>query len=216
MKDNENKTQLYWAIGIIATAVLTGAAVTVLGHGSQKNSKEKPLEALLRSESNSSMKNLTSVIGNYAPIVSNNVTYDGVQNFDNDTDTTLLARMIFSEARSESYEVMKLVGEVVKNRAEKPNRFGEGIKGVILKPAQFSGFNLGDVNRVKLMDPLAYESRAVWDECYNAANEVLSSETNSTSADHFYMKGKPSWADEMTVEKTLALSTGYDLVLLKE
>jgi N-acetylmuramoyl-L-alanine amidase len=67
-------------------------------------------------------------------------------------DLKILAQTIWGEARREGVEGMTAVGHVIKNRAEanKPKLFGQGIKGVALKPKQFSCWNENDPNREKL------------------------------------------------------------------
>jgi N-acetylmuramoyl-L-alanine amidase len=69
-----------------------------------------------------------------------------------------LAQTIWGEARQEGTKGMIAVGNVIKNRAEANKKmFGQGIKGVALKPKQFSCWNEGDPNREKLKDILQYD-----------------------------------------------------------
>lgn len=73
-------------------------------------------------------------------------------------DLNVLAQTIWGEARQEGTKGMLAVGNVIKNRAEANSRlFGQGIKGVALKPKQFSCWNKGDPNREKLKDILQYD-----------------------------------------------------------
>ena len=73
-------------------------------------------------------------------------------------DLTVLAQTIWGEARQEGTKGMIAVGNVIKNRAEANKKmFGQGIKGVALKPKQFSCWNEGDPNREKLKDILQYD-----------------------------------------------------------
>lgn len=73
-------------------------------------------------------------------------------------DLNVLAQTIWGEARQEGTKGMLAVGNVIKNRAEANSRlFGQGIKGVALKPKQFSCWNQGDPNREKLKDILQYD-----------------------------------------------------------
>ena len=73
-------------------------------------------------------------------------------------DLNVLAQTIWGEARQEGTKGMLAVGNVIKNRAEaNKSMFGQGIKGVALKPKQFSCWNEGDPNREKLKDILQYD-----------------------------------------------------------
>lgn len=83
----------------------------------------------------------------------------------------LLGCVVFGESRSECDAAKIGVANVVKNRVER-NTFGNGWSGVILKPYAFSSFNWNDINRSKLLRPLTFESRSVWQSCYQAAEAV--------------------------------------------
>ena len=73
-------------------------------------------------------------------------------------DLSVLAQTIWGEARQEGTKGMIAVGNVIKNRAEANKKmFGQGIRGVALKPKQFSCWNEGDPNREKLKDILQYD-----------------------------------------------------------
>lgn len=73
-------------------------------------------------------------------------------------DLNVLAQTIWGEARQEGTKGMLAVGNVIKNRAEANKKmFGQGIRGVALKPKQFSCWNQGDPNREKLKDILQYD-----------------------------------------------------------
>lgn len=73
-------------------------------------------------------------------------------------DLNVLAQTIWGEARQEGTKGMIAVGNVIKNRAEANKKmFGQGIRGVALKPKQFSCWNEGDPNREKLKDILQYD-----------------------------------------------------------
>ena len=73
-------------------------------------------------------------------------------------DLNILAQTIWGEARQEGTKGMLAVGNVIKNRAEANKKiFGQGIRGVALKPKQFSCWNQGDPNRKKLKDILQYD-----------------------------------------------------------
>ena len=56
------------------------------------------------------------------------------------SDKEILALTLQAEAGGEGYEGMLAVGSVIANRAAS-GKYGEGISGVIMKPAQFSAWN---------------------------------------------------------------------------
>ena len=73
-------------------------------------------------------------------------------------DLNVLAQTMWGEARQEGTKGMLAVGNVIKNRAEANKKmFGQGIRGVALKPKQFSCWNQGDPNREKLKNILQYD-----------------------------------------------------------
>lgn len=73
-------------------------------------------------------------------------------------DLNVLAQTIWGEARQDGAKGMIAVGNVIKNRvAANKKMFGQGIRGVALKPKQFSCWNPGDPNREKLKDVLQYD-----------------------------------------------------------
>lgn len=73
-------------------------------------------------------------------------------------DVSILAQTIWGEARSHGATGMLAVGNVIKNRAEANMKmFGQGIRGVALKPKQFSCWNEGDPNRDRIKEMLQYD-----------------------------------------------------------
>jgi len=93
----------------------------------------------------------------------------------------LFAMQIFGESRLddrdedhwEEFEMKAGVGHVAFNRSKNPAWWGKDLRQVLLKPAQFSCFNPNDKNRIKLLDPLAYEPASVWDACYIVAAGII-------------------------------------------
>ena len=120
-------------------------------------------------------------------------------NFANDSDEVLLARMLFGEARNCSDSEKAAIGYVALNRVQR-GRYGNGLRGVILRRNQFSCFNANDPNRERLMDPMRYE-HAAFENCLGIARGVLSgNETDNTQgATHYFNpnSASPSWADSM-------------------
>lgn len=89
-------------------------------------------------------------------------------------DYELLARIIYAEARGESYKGKVAVAAVVVNRV-KSDRFREKtIKDVILAPGQFSPVVNGKIN----VTPT--------DDCYRAAKQALTGEDPTEGSVFFY------------------------------
>jgi spore germination cell wall hydrolase CwlJ-like protein len=82
-------------------------------------------------------------------------------------DDKLLALTIYGEARGERISGKCAVGSVIINRARIGGWYGKGIKGVILKPFQFSCFLPNDPNMLILR-----EIALNWDDHY-AEDKVL-------------------------------------------
>ena len=111
----------------------------------------------------------------------------------------LLAMLIWGEARSESERGKLAVGSVVRNRVLSGKFGGDTWRNVILKPWQFSCFNLTDPNRGKLLEPLKHDTAETWDSCYGAARSVYTGEISDETgrATHYYVAGSktPFWAN---------------------
>lgn len=101
--------------------------------------------------------------------------------FSDDTETMILARLIFGEARSQSKETMTAIGWVVKNRVEaKKSYFGDGYHDVITKNDtvhwQFSPMNPEEEDNFPLLtDPLgnAETNKKAWSRAYEIAKNVI-------------------------------------------
>lgn len=88
---------------------------------------------------------------------------------------TLLAMCVWAEARGEVNAARQGVASVVRNRVGYQGKYGEKFAGVILKPYQFSSFNVGDPNREKMLCPLENQgalAEKVWDDCYSIAQGI--------------------------------------------
>jgi spore coat assembly protein SafA len=121
------------------------------------------------------------------------------------SELQLLAMALFGEARGTPAKTRKAIGHVIINRALHPGWWGKDLKGVILKPRQFSCFNEDDVNRKKLLEPLEFENPEVWERCCQDAIEVYQRFKQETSivdpikgANHYFDTSipSPSWADD--------------------
>ena len=104
------------------------------------------------------------------------------ENFQGDTTTIILARMIFGEARNQSQEAMTGVGWVIKNRVNANKKyFGSNYHEVILKNDgkywQFSSFIPSDPNFKILIDPLSNNAeetdKKAWFNSYDIASKIV-------------------------------------------
>ena len=112
---------------------------------------------------------------------------------------TLFAMLIFGEARGEEWAGKVGVGWTVQNRATHPRWWGKDLRGVILKPMQFSCLNANDPNRHKLLSPLAYDSPETWEACLTIAQGIVAGgiPDNTDTSDHYIDSSidPPKWAD---------------------
>lgn len=90
------------------------------------------------------------------------------------TEVTILAKLIYGEARSESEEGKIAVANVVMNRVLNPSKFGNSITTVVTK-SQFSGYN-----------PDSTTSGPVYRKCLEAARWVLDWEVWVIPQDIYY------------------------------
>jgi spore germination cell wall hydrolase CwlJ-like protein len=112
-------------------------------------------------------------------------------------DIQIIAMCIWGESRGESFRGKIGVGSVIRNRAKNPNWWGAGWKSVILKPYQFSCFNVTDPNREKMKKPLEHDSREVWEESCIVAVSVYYDlvEDPTKGANHYHdISVAPNWA----------------------
>jgi spore germination cell wall hydrolase CwlJ-like protein len=131
--------------------------------------------------------------------------------FENDDDATLLARLIFGEARGESRSFKSEVAYSVLNRTGKDKWWGNSLREVIFCPGAYLSFT--DINRAKMLDPLAYEDEEVWKECFEVAQEVLQNPKPTNRATHFCgALSLPHWA---YLDKEETLPRKPSLVLTK-
>lgn len=96
-------------------------------------------------------------------------------------DVTLLANLIYCEARGESYEGKLAVASVVVNRILS-SKFPNTMAGVIYQKNQFAPVTS---TRNSFVEALAYDKAANSDGCYQAAREAMSGITNVTNCVFF-------------------------------
>lgn len=132
-------------------------------------------------------------------------------------ETKLLALCIYGEARGEKQEGKIAVASVIMNRVTRAGWFGTGIKGVILKPKQFSCFNGNDPNYLKLMViATQWETYFQKDkhlrECCFVAEGVISGTIKGTVGNAcFYhaLNCRPSWSGKMIIVATIGNHVFY-------
>lgn len=96
-------------------------------------------------------------------------------------DVTLLANLIYCEARGESYDGKLAVASVVVNRILS-SKFPNTMAGVIYQKNQFAPVSS---TRNSFVEALAYDKAANSDGCYQAAREAMSGITNVTNCVFF-------------------------------
>ncbi|XCH78696.1 MAG: cell wall hydrolase [Candidatus Dehalobacter alkaniphilus] len=107
-------------------------------------------------------------------------------------DVILLAKIIYAEARGESFEGQVAVGAVVLNRVESP-KFPDTIREVIYQPGQFSAV----LDRQIELTP--------GDEAYQAALEALEGQDPSEGALFYYnpQTATDNWIKTLDVVKNI-------------
>lgn len=96
-------------------------------------------------------------------------------------DVTMLANLIYCEARGESYEGKLAVGSVVVNRVLS-SKYPDTMAGVIYQPSQFAPVTS---TRNSFVEALAYDKAANSSGCYEAAREAISGITNVENCVYF-------------------------------
>ena len=112
-----------------------------------------------------------------------------------DSDTEILAKTIYGEARGEGLNGMEAVANVIINRAKRPRWWGKTVREVCLKPQQFSCWNADDPNRVKLDSDLSAEP--IFDVCRRIAVRALKGllPDKTKGATHYHaVSVHPRWA----------------------
>ncbi len=142
-------------------------------------------------------------------------------NFHDDSNEVLLARMIFGECRNCSKAEKIAVAYTIINRMNDNNDWnGKTLKEVILKPYQYSAFNKD--RNFKLKNPMKYNAKEFLN-CFFLAKEILQGKykdptqgaTHYLNPDHPDLKGRqlPKWAREL---KSLGrVENGYHIFYKK-
>jgi len=109
------------------------------------------------------------------------------------SDTEIVARTLYGEARGESHLGKIGVASVILNRSRIGGWWGKTPRDVCLAHFQFSSWNANDPNRSLLLGSL---NDAVYDECLQIAEEVMSGtlKDNTNGADSYCVTGlRTSW-----------------------
>lgn len=96
-------------------------------------------------------------------------------------DVTMLANLIYCEARGESYEGKLAVGSVVVNRILS-SKYPDTMAGVIYQKGQFAPVTS---TKNSFVEALAYDKAANSKGCYEAAREAISGITNVSNCVYF-------------------------------
>jgi len=117
---------------------------------------------------------------------------------------TLLAGMVFGEARGEPHEGQLAVAWSALNRLAAHNRWPSTLHGVLLQPAQYSSLDPKGTAIAKIREPLKVDSAETWFACYKAAAAALFGlrhpviiKGTVTFFHETAMNPKPAWAATM-------------------
>lgn len=145
----------------------------------------------------------------------------GLTEFNGQEDADLLARLIYSEARSESVEGWQAVGHVVRNRKVKnTSEFGGGtFPGVILKSGQFVGMTTqsarepdttsstwNDILYIALT--IDNQTNPISNALWFWTNTLFNSKSRTTSSGQLQLYFVGSWQD-ITYKKVIGNHTFF-------
>ncbi|MCM1323834.1 MAG: cell wall hydrolase [Acetobacter sp.] len=114
-----------------------------------------------------------------------------------DNQTDYLARTMWGEARGEGARGMQAVGNVILNRVKAGGWYGASIKDVVLKPYQFSAWNINDPNRVKMLnatDKDLAQARKIAEQLISGSLDDITNGATNYHATNV----SPTWAKNMT------------------
>ena len=169
-----------------------------------------PLDATYREDLKVDTEVKDAVRGLMSPAVVKSEYKDAI---DEMSDMEILARTIEAEAAGEGYKGKLGVGATIANRAA-AGRYGDDVKGVILKEGQFSPWNsyTGYAKGEQGKDMLNLKPSK---ESYKAAAAILSGDYKDPTggATHYVNQNvsKPDWLDEMKGRKVGTTKIGRHL-----
>jgi len=116
-------------------------------------------------------------------------------------DTTLLATLIYGEARNCPKLEKIAIAYSVLNRQESPH-YETDIKDIIFEPKQYSYFNGQEIKEELTIKLDEYETKKrVWEKCYDVAQGVLSGRYKDPTegATHYFNpeKASPYWREKL-------------------
>lgn len=194
MKRKHIKLSTAGARGLLATLLIAGASLTNTSY-TPKHESPEPYQI-----KNNPDKKLERIDFNYNLQDKSYKTTD----FSTDSDTVLLARLVFGEARGSSLKEKVSTAYTAVNRANDSIDWnGKNLREAILKGYQYSCFNYNDPNRIKLMDPMEYDSTS-WKESMKAAKGVLDGTYRDPTggATHYHTKKiYPYWMKSNEITK---------------
>ena len=111
------------------------------------------------------------------------------------SDTEIMAKTVYGEARGEGLPGMEAVAAVIINRAKNPGWWGRTISEICLKPMQFSCWNPNDPNREKLNGDLSADP--IFQVCLRIVRRALSGvlpDPTKGSTHYHALNLNPKWA----------------------
>lgn len=130
-------------------------------------------------------------------------------------EVLLLAQLLFAEASKNpkfSEDDAKAVAWVVKNRINRPERFGQTMEEVVYAPQQFSGVNSSEWQKIENKQ-LKKDEEDIYKRflqiSYGVLNDKIPDPTKG--ADHYFNPKlvKPPWAKKMTKTYTSGVQDYY-------
>lgn len=122
------------------------------------------------------------------------------------TDQELLKLILFAETKDLHDAIA--IANVIKNRALQPERYGEGIQGVITKPKQFSGYMSPEFKKAQSGKLTPQEKEILEGMDAIARSVIIGAVADSTEgATHYFNPKlvKPKWSQNMKKK----MSTDY-------
>ena len=111
-------------------------------------------------------------------------------------DTHLLAATLFSETKD--LEDAKGIANVIKNRMNRPERFGNSMQEVILAPYQFSGVNSPEFQKAANLQFKSKEEENIFKQFLSISSAAIKGtlEDNTGGADHYVnlKLARPKWS----------------------
>jgi N-acetylmuramoyl-L-alanine amidase len=118
---------------------------------------------------------------------------------DSFNDQQLFAKVLWGEARGESYKGQQAVASVVMNRVNQPRWWGHDIRSVLTKPYQFSCLNQSDPNRPKLLE--VGEEDGTYRQCYFIAGIAIAGtliDVTGGATSYCTLETNPNWSIGLT------------------